>query len=557
MIPLHTDHAPMQPVFAGIDVGTSSARAGLFDATGHLVATAKHPIEIWREPGDIVEQSSDDIWAACCVALKAAIAEAEIPAEAIIGLGFDATCSLVALDAAGRPVTVSTSGEGKRNVIVWMDHRALTEASDIDASGSEVLRYVGGRISPEMEMPKLLWLKRHMPREFGRGAHFLDLADFLTFRATGSLARSSCTVTCKWTYLAHENRWDDGFLAAIGLPELAADRHRRIGGKIVAPGTPLATGLTRDAAADLGLAPGTPVGAGLIDAHAGGVGTLGGRNHDGTPADPLRRLGYIMGTSSCIMATTLEPVFVPGVWGPYLSAMVPGQWLNEGGQTTAGAALDHIVRAHPAHAAAQDLAARAGLPLLDFLEKRLVDSVDGLSNAALRARDLHILPDFLGNRSPFADPNVLAVIAGLSLEETIEDLDRHFVAGLCGIAYGLNDVIDAIRRKGIESHTIVVSGGASRSRLVRQILADVTGCAVVRPATEEPVLLGAAMLGAVACGRHASLSEAMTTMARDGEPSDATPIDIARFHAAKHEVHRMLQQLDRNSRATMASFNHA
>jgi D-ribulokinase len=46
-------------VFAGIDVGTGSARAGLFDATGQLLATAKHPIEIWREAGDIVEQSSE------------------------------------------------------------------------------------------------------------------------------------------------------------------------------------------------------------------------------------------------------------------------------------------------------------------------------------------------------------------------------------------------------------------------------------------------------------------------------------------------------------------
>jgi D-ribulokinase len=546
----------MQAVFAGIDVGTSSARAGLFDATGRLLATAKHPIEIWREPGDIVEQSSDDIWAACCSALRAAMAEANLPPEAIAGIGFDATCSLVVLDGGGQPVTISPSGDDRRNVIVWMDHRALGEARDIDATGNEVLRYVGGRISPEMEMPKLLWLKRHMPRDFARAAHFFDLADFLAFRATGSLTRSACTLTCKWTYLAHERRWNDDFLAAIGLADLAADGHRRIGTDIVAPGMPLATGLTPEAAADLGLLPGTPVGAGLIDAHAGGVGTLGGRTLDGAPADPLRRLGYIMGTSSCIMATTLEPVFVPGVWGPYFSAMVPGQWLNEGGQTTAGAGIDHIVRSHPAHIAAEKLAARNGLALLDFLEKRLVDGAGDVSRTALRARDLHILPDFLGNRSPFADPNVQAVIAGLSLDESIEDLERHFVAGLCGLAYGLRDVILAIREKGVDSDAIVVSGGAGKSRLVRQILADVTGHGVVRPATDEPVLLGAAMLGAVASRRHASLSDAMTTMAQDGELSAPRP-DMASFHAAKHDVYRKLQQLDRGARAAMAPFKQA
>jgi D-ribulokinase len=115
-------------------------------------------------------------------------------------------------------------------------------------------------------------------------------------------------------------------------------------------------------------------------------------------------------------------------------------------------------------------------------------------------------------------------------------------------------VIDAMRERGIGSDAIVLSGGASKSRLVRQILADVTGHAVVRPATEEPVLLGAAMLGAVAGRKHASLSDAMTTMARDGAVSGATPRDMARFHAAKHNVYRMLQRLDRDARATMAPF---
>ena len=65
-----------------------------------------------------------------------------------------------------------------------------------------MLRYVGGIISPEMEMPKLLWLKKHLPPTFDAAGHFFDLADFLTFRATGASPRSICTVTCKWTYLA-------------------------------------------------------------------------------------------------------------------------------------------------------------------------------------------------------------------------------------------------------------------------------------------------------------------------------------------------------------------
>jgi D-ribulokinase len=197
-------------------------------------------------------------------------------------------------------------------------------------------------------------------------------------------------------------------------------------------------------------------------------------------------------------------------------------------------------------------ASAAGEGILDHLEERIVGRVGTLSNAALIARNLHVLPDFLGNRSPFADPDVRAVIAGLSLEESIEDLEKVFVAGLCGLAYGLGDVVEAFRDKSIPTEAIVVSGGASRSRLVRQILADVTGLSVVLPETEEPVLLGAAMLGAVASRRHATLGAAMTAMSRDGETSAPTPPEIVRFHAAKHDVYRMLQRLDRDSRIAMS-----
>src|SRR5208282_4331469 len=119
-------------------------------------------------------------------------------------------------------------------------------------------------LSPEMQTPKLVWLARMKPETFARAAHFLGLTDYLAFRATGSLARSLCTVACKFGYLAHERRWPGEFLDSVGL-----------GAEIVAPGTLLSPGLAAEEAAVMGLIPGTPVGAGLIDAHAGALGTLG------------------------------------------------------------------------------------------------------------------------------------------------------------------------------------------------------------------------------------------------------------------------------------------
>jgi D-ribulokinase len=541
----------MQQAFIGIDVGTSSARAGIFDENGSLLATARHPITVWHEAGGVVEQSSSGIWDACVASVRAAMAEATFPASAIKGVGFDATCSLVVVDAAGNPLTVSTSGEERRNVIVWMDHRAIAEARRVNETRDDVLRYVGGSISPEMEIPKLLWLKRYLPSTYYAAGHFLDLADYLSFRATGSTSRSMCTLACKWNYLAHEQRWSGSYFERIGLGDLASDHYARIGQEIVAPGTPLGAGLTKSAASDFGLLEGTPVGASLIDAHAGGVGTIGGRAKSGEPVDVCRRLAYIMGTSACIMATTREPRFVPGVWGPYFSGMVPGFWLNEGGQSAAGAAIDHLVRSHPAYNETVAAAHAAGMEVLEYLERRIVSGATKLGEAALLARDIHVLPEFLGNRSPFADPDARAVVAGMDLDADVGSIERLFVAGLCGLAYGLADVVEAFRSHGVESDMMVISGGAGRSPLVRQIMADTTGLTVAVPETQEPVLLGAAMLGAVAAKSRGSIGEAMVSMSAISRLSEPTAPGMADFHRTKRKVHGLMRKLDLESREAM------
>ncbi len=543
----------MPRAYIGVDVGTTSTRAGVFDEAGILLATARHPIRIWQEAGDIVEQSSQDIWEACCKSVRAAMAEAAIAPDSIGGIGFDATCSLVVLDPQGEPLTVSASGEAQRNVIVWMDHRATAEARLINETEDAVLRYVGGSISPEMEMPKLLWLKRHLRTSFDGAGHFFDLADYLTWRATGALQRSTCTVTCKWNYLAHDGGWSAPFFKRVGLSDFVAENYARIGTEIVAPGTRLGAGLTRAAAAEFGLSPGTPVGASLIDAHAGGVGAIGGRDGAGEAGDVSDRLAYIMGTSACIMATTKEPCFVPGVWGPYYSGMVPDFWLNEGGQSAAGAAIDHLLKSHPGHAEASAAARSEGLDLIDFLERRIIARAGDASRAALLARDVHVLPEFIGNRSPYADPDTRAVIAGLDLDTDIASMERLFVAGLCGLAYGLAEVIEAFAAHGVRSNIMIMGGGASRSPLVRQIMADTTGLSVALPQTKEPVLLGAAMLGTVAGGAYATIAETMAKMSALGRKSEPTAPDMTAFHARKREVYKLLREVDRGSRAVMRS----
>ena len=526
----------------GVDVGTGSARAGIFELTGRMVSSAKRDITLFRASGSIVEQSSAEIWSAVCDAVKGALSQAAVPPERIAGIGFDATCSLVVLGSGGQSLPVGPSEQAERDVIVWMDHRAVTQAQRINATDHEVLKYVGGRISPEMETPKLLWLLENKPEVFAAAWQFFDLTDFLTWRATGDLSRSTCTVTCKWTYLAHERRWDESYFRTVGLGVLADEAFARIGQTVVDPGTPLGAGLTAAAAAALGLQVGTPVATGVIDAHAGGIGTVGADGH----AESC--LAYVFGTSSCTMTTTRRPVFVPGVWGPYFSAMVPDAWLNEGGQSVAGAAIEHLLSMHPAAPDARRRAHDAGQSLPELLAGLATQAAASLSDAVALVDGLHVVPEFLGNRAPLADPQARGVIAGLGMDDDLESLIALYVAGLCGIGYGLRQIIEAQADAGAPIERVVISGGAGRSDLVRQLLADATGKAVLATRAEEPVMLGAAMLGAVAGRLFDGVQSAMAGMSQISRRHEPAAGTVAACHEARFRAFKQLQAVAREIR---------
>lgn len=525
-------------VVIGVDVGTGSARAGVFNLSGEMLASARRDITLYQPQPHFAEQSSEEIWEAVCAAVKQALAESGATPEAVAGIGFDATCSLVVVDQHGQPLPVGFSGDAKRNIIVWMDHRATDQARRINQMGHPVLRYVGDKISPEMETPKLLWLKENLPETFNAAWQFFDLADWLTWRASGDLVRSICTLTCKWTWLAHEQRWDDSYFEAIGLAEFPQENYARIGQNMQPPGSACGQGVSAQAAGELGLLPGTPVAVGMIDAHAGGIGSVGiaeGAQHN---------LAYVFGTSSCTMTTTAEPVFIPGVWGPYYSAMVPGMWLNEGGQSAAGAAIDRLLSLHPAAGAAEQEAKHQGKPLPVYLADQVLEHFADGSQAVTLASGIHVVPEFLGNRAPFADPTARAVIAGLDMDRSPHHLLQLYVAGICGIGYGLRQILEAQEKAGAPVDNIVISGGAGQHPLIRQLLADACGKPVLSTRAAEPVLLGSAILGAVAGGLFETVPQGMQALSTP-DLRYAPDSNVREQHDKRYRSFTRLQQTAR------------
>jgi ribulose kinase len=107
-------------------------------------------------------------------------------------------------------------------------------------------------------------------------------------------------------------------------------------------------------------------------------------------------------------------------------------------------------------------------------------------------------------------------MAGLTMDKSIDSLVTLYVAGICGLAYGLRQIIDAQAVKGLHVKRVVISGGAGQDPLIRQLIADATGKEVVAPSSDEPVMLGTAMLAAVAAEAYINLEQAMQAMSSFG-----------------------------------------
>lgn len=227
--------------YIGIDVGTGSARACVIDENGGIVGLASEEIALWQPQPGHYEQSTTNIWKCIRSSVRQAVAQKNIDPNSIRGIGFDATCSLAVFkENTDEPVCVTgpdfDNADGDdRNVVLWLDHRPVEETKKINATGNNLLKYVGGSMNIEMEMPKALWLKNNMPKEKFNQCKFYDLTDALTHLATGSETRSLCSAVCKQGYVpvgidGSVKGWQEDFLREIGLKELCEDNFRRLGG---------------------------------------------------------------------------------------------------------------------------------------------------------------------------------------------------------------------------------------------------------------------------------------------------------------------------------------
>ncbi|KAK8194231.1 hypothetical protein M8818_007419 [Zalaria obscura] len=524
----HNELQVQKDHYIGIDVGTGSARACIMNEKGDIVGLASENIGLWQPETGYYEQSTTDIWRCICSSVRRALDQHNIDGNTVRGIGFDATCSLTVFkEDTDEPVCVTgpkfDNADGNdRNVILWLDHRPVKETEKINATNHNLLRYVGGKMSIEMEIPKVLWLKNNMPPELFDKCKFYDLTDALTKIATGSDTRSYCSVVCKQGFVpvgvdGSVKGWQEDFLTEIGLDDLCKDNFKRMGGVDGVNGKYLTAGeligtLSERAASDMGLPAGIAVGSGVIDAYAGWIGTVGAKVRLGNEeldsdkpkndvSQAFTRLAAVAGTSTCHLAMSKGPVFVDGVWGPYRDVLIPDYWMAEGGQSATGELLKHVLETHPAFQEAMSVAETFNTNIYDYLNEHLREMQERTNAPSISYMGRHFFfyGDLFGNRSPIADPNMKGSVIGLSSDKSLDALAIYYYATMEFIALQTKQIIERMNESGHVISSIFMSGSQCQNDILMKLMATACDMPVLIPKyVHAAVVHGAAMLGAKA-----------------------------------------------------------
>ena len=236
------------------------------------------------------------------------------------------------------------------------------------------------------------------------------------------------------------------------------------------------------------------------------------------------RLAAVAGTSTCHIAMSPKPVFVPGVWGPYRDVLIPEYWMAEGGQSATGELLKHVLETHPAFNQAVSMAESYNTNLYDFLNEHLRDMQQrlGAPSVSYLGRHFFFYGDLFGNRSPIADPTMVGSVIGLSSDKSIDGMALYYYGTMEFIALQTHQIVETMNKAGHSISSIFMSGSQCQNNILMKLMADACQMPVLIPRyVHAAVVHGAAMLGAKAAsadkdGKTEPLWDIMDRMSKPG-----------------------------------------
>lgn len=468
----------MDDCFLGIDAGTTSLKVAIFGADGQLLAIDRQEFVLLTPSASVVELEAETYWSALRRAVRSVLTRSAVPREAI---------ATVCISSQGETfVPVDKRGMPTRRAIVWLDNRATEEARQITGHFDidEVFHRTGQpEVAPTWPACKILWLQHNEPDAYARASKFLWLEDYLLYRLTGQFVTEYSQQTSSLLLDIQKHAWWPEMLDFVGV---TSDRL----GRLQKPGEEVGRLLPK-AAAELGLSTRTMAVSGAMDQ---AIGALGAGNI--APGMVAESTGGALG----IVATLDKPVFDPQRHIPCYIHAVPDTYCLLPWCQTAGMALRWFRDGFFALEADQALA--HGRDPYDDMTAEALGIQPGCDG-------LIALPHLEGASCPEFNRQAKAVFFGATLRHT----RAHFTRAILeSVAFMLKRNLDLIEGMGIPVGQVRSLGGGSRSPLWLQIKADVLQKPIQTVQVEEAASLGAAILGAVACGAYASLPEAVNGM---------------------------------------------
>ena len=476
-------------VYLGIDVGTSGTKTLAVAENGAIVASATVEYPLMSPQPGWSEQDPEDWWQATIMSVRQVLKAGKIMPSDVQGIGLSGQMhGSVFLDKKHNVI---------RPAILWNDQRTAAECDEIElrAGGRKnLIKMVANPALTGFTAPKILWLRRHEPRNYDRTVKVLLPKDYVRFRLTGEFATEVSDASGTLLLDVRRRAWCRPLLRKLELdPELlpAVYESEEVSGRLTASTGEL-----------LGLPEGIPVVGGGGDQAAGAIG------------NGIVRRGAIsatMGTSGVVFAHSDEVQIDPEGRVHTFCHAVRGKWHVMGVVLSAGGSLQWYRN-------------QLGEREIAAAKRQKVDPYELITAQADQApagcEGLYFLPYLTGERTPHADPNARGAWIGLSLRHGRSHLIRSVMEGA---TYAMRDCLEIIRGMNIPVREIRLSGGGARSQFWRQMQADIYGQKVVTINAEEGPAYGVALLAAAGTGAYKNVVEACSAAIQVVSETKAVP----------------------------------
>ncbi|GAB3045536.1 xylulokinase [Sediminivirga luteola] len=441
------------------DLGTTGDKASLVTREGRILGSVTVGYPTGFSEDGRAEQDPQRWWDAFCQANRTLLDRLGESPERVRAVSFSGQMM--------GAVLIDAHGQATRPAIIWADTRSKAQCARLlDRVGMErVYAITGHRANPTYSLSKLMWIADHEPEALERAVAFLNPKDYLVRRLCGVHVTDPSDASSTNAFDQRGGQWSQELIEASGLDA-------GIFPEVVASSTDIGP-LLPELAPETGLSPRTRV---VLGGGDGPMGALGAGRLDESDG-----LYAYLGSSSWVSFASAQPLHDPLMRSMTFTHVLPGSYVPTATMQTGGAALEWI----------------AGV-LGDGSDDPYGPLLTEAARVQAAAEGLFFLPHLLGERAPYWNPSVRATFTGLTITHGRGHMTR---AVLEGVAFNLRTGLQAFADAGHAFDAADVIGGASKSEVVRGILAD-TWQLSVTPSDigDHATSLGAAAIGALGSG---------------------------------------------------------